>query len=137
MSNKIFPCLLEVEKHYAKQYPSIIFETNEYEAKSYCPYSQTIGFERPKHLSTSLLNINVYEENSSIKRNFDESGISKSKGKYELQLYLYPILMCYDEQTPDRNPTKSIFLKELPTTEFILQFIKDTEPTSLKGFKNV
>ena len=126
MSPDIFPCLLEVEKIYSKQFPAVKFETTVDEKRNYKPYSQTINFKRPEYLGNRFININVYDDGSSICEKF---------GKYELQVYLYPIGICYGEPTPNANPTISIYLKELPTAEYILKFIDNKIPTQLKDFK--
>ncbi len=60
----------------------------------------------------------------SIKELFSSPWASKL-GNYQLDIYLYPELICYGDLTKDHNPTISKHFKDIPTLEEIKKLLNN------------
>lgn len=109
-----------IKEKYSKLYPQFDWKIIHCEKKSYCPASVTLYFESSKLFGQRFVAINIYEDNSNIVNKF---------GKYQIQIYLHPILTVYDEPCADQNPTISKYIKNEPTEQDILLLINKKEST--------
>lgn len=97
-----------LKEKYSKLYPQFNWEIKKWEKTNYSPCSQELIFKTDRLYSQRFIAIKIHENDSAISNKF---------GKFELNIYLHPIVKCYGEDTVDQNPTISKYFFEMPIQE--------------------
>lgn len=109
-----------LKEKYSKLYPQFIWKIRKWEKTNYSPCSQELTFESDNFFSQRFVAINEYEKHSPI---------SLKHGQYQLNIYLYPIIKCYGEDTTDRNPTLIKYFPTIPSEKDFDELIENKKST--------
>lgn len=109
-----------LKEKYSKLYPQFNWEITKHEKTNYSPCSQQLTFESEKLYSQRFVTINEYEKYAPI---------SLKHGKFQLNIYLHPILKVYGEDTADQNPTLSKYFNTMPLEKDFIELIGNKKST--------